>query len=365
MPQYFASVGSGRFQLVESLMQKRNLAVGVSLIVLVLFLFALLSHHGSTSSTESARRAQRPPSFTTPAFGHSNGIQKVLLNSEVVYHIPAVGQARAVLFIAHGCSHSAADFGRVSKSCPTCNGLPEELKMVQYALENNYAVIAMDSSDRSSKCWNLADVPEVVKVLDFFMTQEQPSLKDKKVVAIGISSGGSLLSHLVEALPLAAISVQVAHLSSHAISNLNSGSREWKHPPSLLIYMQSPAAKTTEIETLRQNGIQAEMIQAQKLPITALYFTRRISGFPPRLSRSIYTALKENAFIDEQGYLVSDPRRSDWRKIVKGALEGVDHTDTLRPDQSAISEVLNVAYCYHEITAEHMTETFEFFNRYT
>eukprot|EP00983_Pelagomonas_calceolata_P016300 515361-Pelagomonas_calceolata.AAC.2 len=55
------------------------------------------------------------PPLTVPEFS------QVLENTEIVWQKPT-GTPRALLLIAHGCSHSAVDFWPKSGRCPTCLG---------------------------------------------------------------------------------------------------------------------------------------------------------------------------------------------------------------------------------------------------
>lgn len=57
-------------------------------------------------------------------------------------------QTKAILFMAHGCSHAATDMFDKSDSCLECIGLPIEKRIVRAALEKGFAVIAVTSSDR-------------------------------------------------------------------------------------------------------------------------------------------------------------------------------------------------------------------------
>ena len=46
---------------------------------------------------------------------------QVLAGAEVVWQKPA-GQAKGVLFVAHGCSHGAIDWWHKADGCPLCIG---------------------------------------------------------------------------------------------------------------------------------------------------------------------------------------------------------------------------------------------------
>ena len=61
---------------------------------------------------------------------------------------------KGVLFVAHGCNHQAGDFWPASPRCLDCLGLPEEGVVRAAALKRGYAVVAVSSYNRTSKCWH-------------------------------------------------------------------------------------------------------------------------------------------------------------------------------------------------------------------
>jgi len=87
---------------------------------------------------------------------------------EYVYQIPK--SIKGVLFVAHGCGHQSTDwFDKDEKLCPNCLGLPVEKAIVIEALKNDYAVLAMTSTNRKHKCWSHVDLePSSFVLKDFF-----------------------------------------------------------------------------------------------------------------------------------------------------------------------------------------------------
>jgi hypothetical protein len=71
---------------------------------------------------------------------------------EFVYETPeALNPAvhtKAILFMAHGCSHAATDMFDRSEACTQCIGLPIEKRIVRAALAKGFAVLAVTSQDR-------------------------------------------------------------------------------------------------------------------------------------------------------------------------------------------------------------------------
>jgi len=78
-------------------------------------------------------------------------------------------------------------------------------------------------------------------------------------------------------------------------------------------------------------------------------------------SAKLVAALRDAKFINQDGLLVEDPRQSEWRAVARKALPHiVPAVDSLEPDLSGISELLNLAWAGHEITDENIVGVFEF-----
>ena len=64
-------------------------------------------------------------------------------------------------------------------------------------------------------------------------------------------------------------------------------------------------------------------------------------------------------------FLADDPRRSPWRDAIRATQglgeklpgPGGERADSLRPDESAVAEALNVAWAMHEIVSDQWAET--------
>ena len=79
-------------------------------------------------------------------------------------------------------------------------------------------------------------------------------------------------------------------------------------------------------------------------------------------SENMFEALKKNGYLDEEGHLKEDPRRSNWRDVVCGSLE----ENKLAPDspcennKSWTSELMNVAWASHEMRVDTFAEDLKF-----
>ncbi len=94
---------------------------------------------------------------TKPLIGQYLALEGI----EAVYQLPSSSDSiEGVLFVAHGCSHSATDWWPKSTACMKCTGLPVEMNIVREAIyAHKFAVIAVNSMNRVHKCWNSKDIP--------------------------------------------------------------------------------------------------------------------------------------------------------------------------------------------------------------
>ena len=72
---------------------------------------------------------------------------------EIVYQLPPQQRIEGIVFLAHGCAHSATDWWPKSPTCESCIGLPVERAIVEEVLRNGYLAVAQNSHNRKRKCW--------------------------------------------------------------------------------------------------------------------------------------------------------------------------------------------------------------------
>ena len=105
------------------------------------------------------------------------------------------------------------------------------------------------------------------------------------------------------------------------------------------------------------------------IPIDSKYFYDRIDNeniMTETISNKIYELLLNEGYLDDNNYLIKDPRNSNWRNIIRSGL-GTDilssMNDNLIADESPISEEMNVAYSMHEVTDQCNQEMLQFINQ--
>lgn len=314
---------------------------------------------------------------------------------EMVYQLPpdTLG-LKGVLAVFHGCSHRATDWFPVSDSCKACIGLPVERTIAQGALDRGFAVLAISSQNKEHKCWlPHGDILPVSKAIRHFyaflkkstnvgskrreLFSSTETMLGKGVSAtqmmspplflLGASSGGSFV---------ASFAAESRNLSLHvsAICVQISAIRQTNHvhvPPTLFVHMTSDGHTSRAvgriIEQLNKRSVGGVMVAAQHLcqskAITPSYFHDHGQALSVVDSATLVAALTAAGIIDAAtGKLKDDPRMTDWRQTASKALPHVVLSrDNLKPDESAVSELLNLAWAAHEITDEFLPETFQWF----
>ena len=337
--------------------------LAVSGVAISVFLLWLSTRHGTSSDG----------SYT--AVEVSSGLYKLEIPFksspiEVKYELPPKThyiKLEGALLFAHGCSHSAGDMWPKSKECPECLGLPEETAIRKTALKRGFAIIAISSMDRSTKCWTQGDIERVAIALSIVLNHTD--LKDAPLYALGASSGGSFILTLAS-LPypkFTAICSQIMslHPAEQAMESEIKRSVLHHYPSTLFVHMsrdvRTAQAVNESMSVLTKHKISTKEIKIDPSPMTPEYLFKAIGDeVPIDQSRAIFEAFVKNKVIDGKGFLVEDPRSSDkW----KDAIESLPFYNKLRlePDESPIAEELNVLWGYHEIissTTEAMLDWF-------
>ena len=307
---------------------------------------------------------------------------------EVVWQAP-IGSSgpTGVLLLSHGCSHSATDWWPPSPSCPRCTGLPEETRIVAASLQAGMFAVAISSVDRDTMCWHVAhDAPRVLDALAMVLASANISDTVHRF-AMGASSGGAFSALLPTYTqpphpPWRAVTVQIMGVPPDMLSMapMSSSSSEGnastvaaaQYPPSLWVHMPRDAALgelvQSDLATLRASNVTAEEVQVHPLAVSPQFLTERIGGLSNETATAVHGALVKAELLDGDGFLRQDPRRAPWREALAaaGVLDAnstLAGYDTLAPDESALSEVLNLAYAVHEIcgTPEVTTRMLQFF----
>lgn len=287
---------------------------------------------------------------------------------ESMWQIPE--GAHAILFVAHGCQHSATDFWDATASCPSCLGLPEERRITKMALAAGYAVVAVSSQDRDSRCWHhhhsAGDTPAVRETLAKFRAAH--GLESVPLVAFGASSGGAFVLQAGATLGAAAVISQIMALPPSMLPE--------PMPPTLFVHMAKDRRTARYVHLCLQklrgsSADESSRLVAHEVEVapqrpTAAFFLARIDRLSEATATQLHSTLAGSGLLDEAGYLRDDPRQTAWRQALcasgglcaalPGPLEG-GPADSLEADASKVAEALNVAWAIHEIMSDPMEET--------
>lgn len=271
-----------------------------------------------------------------------------------------------ILAVFHGCSHSATDFFAPSRKCSSCLALPEEVRITNAALAQGYVVLAISSTDRHThRCWNLeVDGPMVKDALEAFRFVH--SLPEAPLVALGASSGGAFALMLPSLVPnIKAVVSQIMAIPPAMLPDT-------KMPPTLFVHMprdQRTAGLVKKcVRQLVRRGVASAEIEVSPTKPSASFFLQRIERLTPAAADQLHGALKKAGLLDSEGHLADDPRRTNWREVLRAEpnlmalLPGPSASgppDSLVADQSAVAEALNVAWAMHEIVSDQIEATLQ------
>ena len=231
---------------------------------------------------------------------------------EYVFQKPQLEVPVAMLFVAHGCSHSSTDWWPASSSCPNCSGLPVEMSIVREALRRGMLVLAVSSYNRVHKCWTNRDVEEVSKIINHIYETKLSSNYDIPLYLLGASSGGAFVGYLSTSKKLrpqtSAICVQISSTRDEHIT-----------APVLFVLMQRDQYTLEAVQESKKKQLFSgpnEILVCPAKPITPLYFKVHGAVRTEQQSVAIQQALLIGGYLDSQTLLLKqDPRGSDWREV--------------------------------------------------
>lgn len=301
------------------------------------------------------------------------------ISFDYIYEIPKVSKINGFIFFAHGCYHSATDWFAKSKTCDTCIGLPIEMSLIQQALNHGYIVLAVSSTDRNTKCWTRHDVKPVSLLINHLYTTLNLSKKDIPLFFFGASSGGAfvgMLSHFmitqveeksIQSVAPVAICIQISMI-------MNQNALIDMRLPSIIFVLMSRDKELEEmvsnqVEYLKSNtkfskSIAKLVCEPKKLEddfFSKYEFSTHLNEIHSK--SLVHSFIKEEIISKDTRLILSEPRYSNWRDVAFNALpDYFPAVDSLQSNESPVSELMNVAWSYHEITDEHIDDIFDIFD---
>lgn len=211
----------------------------------------------------------------------------------------------------------------------------------------------------AGECWSPGKEVDVARrVIRSWAAKN--GLEGLPVVALGASSGGYFVSRLAVKMSLAAVVIMIAE----GAFGSSAGALPAVYPPAMFIHMPKDKRRAALVDKnskmLMKNGVEVKELQSLELPLTPTLLSERIPGLDRGLSERIWTVFREEAFVDDKGYMKQDGRETPWKDalVKRGLWEEVsalaDH----------IQEELNLAYGYHEMTSLHADEMFDWVDKH-
>lgn len=319
------------------------------LVLVAVFVVAALVFviNGGKPSSSIGLRMLKWNSFQTsiqfqPSLEFMNG-------TDVIWQIP--DSPKAVLFLAHGCGGQAANFWDRSPACPNCVGLPEERLIVLHALYRKFAVLTISST---GKCWSFGKEKETVKwIIKWWI--EKNNLGKLPLTAMGASSGGYFVSALAAEMRFSSIVIMIAEgvFEQMGVPEV--------YPPTLFIHMPKDRFRKKSIEmnmeALRRKSVDVREIKCMGLPLTPNFLSDRIPGLDQKFSIQLFAVLQANNFIDENGYMRKDGRKTPWKEALKKRGLSLERYEW----DAHIQEELNLAFGYHEMTSLQSDDMLDWF----
>lgn len=284
---------------------------------------------------------------------------------ETLWQRPLTSGVRGLVFLAHGCMHQATDFfadrepdGWLFTACAhsnfgRCLGLPEERRLVLRARERGYLVAAVSGGSGRQSCWDMRrDGPRVAAAVRHVLAEERLPA-DTQVLAMGASSGGAFLGQLLltDLQPqLRCIAPQIS-----AIRVPSGGS-----VPTIFVHMsrdeRTARMVADNVRQLQRLGVRAAQIEVEPESITADFLK---ASMPEASAHGVVAALSSAGLLAADGHLKADPRGTvpQWSRAARAA---APQSDSLTPDESPLSEALNVAWAFHEFSSASADEVLDF-----
>jgi len=291
------------------------------------------------------------------------GVEIWFWSAEVRSAIP-----KGILFLAHGANHGAYDFFS-PREVHGGVGLPEERALLLAARRRGYACVAVSSVDRRRKIWvHEVDGPRVARVLGAMARAFM-----MPVHALGVSNGAAFVFHLALYIKIDALCSQIMALDHDILAVL----ANQKGFPARVCFAHMPrdtetaSAVRANVGALNSDALVAgrtiDEFELKPAAITEQFFVDRLGYMYPLpkaanavLAGELVKALKTRRFLDAEDRLLSDPRRSSWRGVLRPVLAKHGAIDSFVADESPMAEVLNVAYGLHECCATHCDDVFAF-----
>ncbi|CAM6099423.1 unnamed protein product [Calypogeia fissa] len=290
----------------------------------------------------------------------------------VAWQLPK-GPIKKVLVIFEAVDVQPYEFWDSSPSCEQCTGLPEKRKIVMDAIARNYAVLIphpldihsmREPSDGTLQAFS-TNSPDIMNIL-YILAEWKGRIdlqEDVPTVALGVSSGGKILStlgHFPGLFESIGMMISPGLVDAFKSSTLD-------YPPTIFVHMPKDTATAEMVyydrKLLRSKGVPTKEVRWYEHSVTQYWFAELIPGLDQATSIEIHRCLKESKWLDEvTGFLSPDFQNEWFEKAREWKVFPVDLTEEKRLIlEDRVFEELNVAYAYHVTLARTNNDLFAWF----
>ncbi|KAM1600280.1 hypothetical protein ACFXTN_022761 [Malus domestica] len=183
---------------------------------------------------------------------------------------------------------------------------------------------------------------------------EKNKLEKLPLVAKGASSGRYFVSVLATVLKFNSIAIMIAE-------GLFDQMKIESYPPTLFMHMPKDIVRQKKIDKhmkiLKKKGVDVAEIECMEFPLSPHLLADRIPGLDQSVSAKLFELFRKKGFIDENGYMKNDGRKTRWKEAVRESeIVSLDGHLT-----HYIQEELNLAFAYHEMASLHADRMFKWF----
>lgn len=336
-----------------------------SLLALSFFLISLsrtiITAHTSSASTDvPTNLLVSLPAYPSTFPINLNATHTIAADgTQLVYRLPP-SRPKGALLLLHGCGHAATDFFPRSATCPTCIGLPEEMRLTDHALRNHYIVLAVSSTDRQSGCWRInvraATGPDYDRVATALTTAGLNDTTAPPLFAVGISSGGAFASSLSPHFRVLGVVSIVAPPTCLMRTRGVCVPHVFTH---MHVRDDSTAVRVRDaLGEFSKRRLPATHFEVPPRPVTPVFLREAVPHWSEKTVTSVITELRRSMLLDDKYFLKKDPRGGAWREVLQHLREQLN--DSFVADKSPLSEELNRAWGAHEITSEFFPDALSF-----
>lgn len=222
-------------------------------------------------------------------------------------------------------------------------------------------------------------MPRAAIAIKWVLEKHRLSTRRTPIHLLGASSGGSFVGHVAlrsinaseigagggeKGNPFALLNIRSAiiQISPVRLPSKWDDRKLPSRPGLLFMHMTRDSFLAPSIsDFVRRADIPSvrEMLLAPKT-VTSNFFSDN-GHLSAADSAALVQGLTAAGHLGKGGQLVEDPRGSAWRNAAARALPGVvPKIDSLRADESGISELLNLAWAQHELSNENLPQVYNF-----